>query len=68
MNDIGKNLESAFAGESMANRKYLTFAKKAEEESFKNVARLFRTAAESETIHAMNHLKAMDGIKSTLKT
>ncbi|RLI83017.1 rubrerythrin family protein, partial [Archaeoglobales archaeon] len=34
MNDIGKNLESAFAGESMANRKYLTFAKKAEEESF----------------------------------
>ncbi len=51
----------------MANRKYLTFAKKAEEESFKNVARLFRTAAESETIHAMNHLKAMDGIKSTLE-
>ncbi len=62
-----KNLENAFAGESQANRKYLAFAKKAEKEGFKNVARLFRTAAESETIHAMNHLKAMGGVKSTLE-
>ncbi len=62
-----KNLENAFAGESQANRRYLAFAKKAEEEGFRNVARLFRTAAESETIHAMNHLKAMGGIKSTLE-
>ena len=62
-----KNLESAFAGESMANRKYLAFAKRAEEEGLKNVARLFRTAAESETLHAMNHLKAMDAVKSTLE-
>ncbi|MBO8181581.1 MAG: rubrerythrin family protein [Archaeoglobus sp.] len=62
-----KNLEDAFAGESMANRKYLAFAKKAEEEGFKNAAKIFRTAAESETIHAMNHLKAMDAIKSTLE-
>ena len=62
-----KNLEDAFAGESMANRKYLAFAKKAEEEGFKNAAKIFRAAAESETIHAMNHLKAMDAIKSTLE-
>jgi len=62
-----KNLEDAFAGESMANRKYIAFAKKAEEEGFKNAARIFRTAAESETIHAMNHLRAMDAIKSTLE-
>jgi rubrerythrin len=61
-----KNLEDAFAGESMANRRYLAFSKKAEEEGLKNVARLFRAAAESETIHAMNHLRAMDAVKSTV--
>jgi rubrerythrin len=59
------NLNEAFAGESQANRKYLAFAGKAEQEGFINVARLFRAAAEAETIHAMGHLKALDGIKST---
>jgi len=57
-----KNLKEAFAGESQANRKYLAFAKKAEEEGFENVARLFRTGAEAETIHAHGHLKAMGGV------
>ena len=47
------NLKAAFAGESQANRKYLTFAKRAEQEGFRNVARLFRTTAEAETIHAL---------------
>ncbi len=60
------NLKEAFAGESQANRKYMAFAKKAEQEGFVNVARLFRTAAEAETIHAMGHLNAMDAIKSTV--
>jgi rubrerythrin len=60
------NLQEAFAGESQANRKYLAFANKAEEEGFRNVARLFRTAAEAETIHALGHLAALDGIGSTL--
>ena len=59
------NLKEAFAGESQANRKYLAFAKKAEQEGFNNVARLFRTAAEAETIHAHGHLSAMGGIGST---
>ncbi len=59
------NLKEAFAGESQANRKYLAFAKKAEQEGFKQVARLFRAAAEAETIHAHNHLKELGGIKST---
>lgn len=61
------NLKEAFAGESQANRKYLAFAKKAEQEGFTNVARLFRTTAEAETIHALAHLAAMDGIQSTLE-
>lgn len=59
------NLKEAFAGESQANRKYLAFAKKAEEEGYKKVAKLFKAAAEAETIHAHNHLREMGGIKST---
>ncbi len=59
------NLKHAFAGESQANRKYLAFAKKAEEEGFKQVAKLFRAAAEAETVHAHNHLRVMGGITST---
>ncbi len=59
------NLKEAFAGESQANRKYLAFAQQAEKDGFANVAKLFRTAAEAETIHAMGHFKAMDGIGTT---
>lgn len=60
-----ENLSDAFAGESQANRKYLAFAKKAEEEGYLQVAKLFRAAAEAETIHAHNHLREMEVIKST---
>lgn len=59
------NLQHAFAGESQANRKYLFFAEKAEEEGQKQIARLFRAAAEAETVHARNHLRVLQGIKST---
>lgn len=59
------NLQQAFAGESQANRKYLFFAEKAEEEGQKQIARLFRAAAEAETVHARNHLRVLQGIKST---
>ena len=65
MSKTTENLESAFAGESQANRKYLFFADKAEEEGHRQIARLFRAAAEAETVHARNHLKVMQGIKST---
>ena len=59
------NLKDAFAGESQANRKYLAFAKKAEQEGFKQVAKLFRAAAEAETVHAHAHLRVLGGIRST---
>ena len=59
------NIKSAFAGESQANQKYRAFAKKAELDGFPNVAKLFRTAAEAERIHAEGHLKAMEGVGST---
>jgi rubrerythrin len=60
-----KNLKEAFAGESQANRRYLAFAKKAEEEGYQQVAKLFRAAAEAETVHAHAHLRALGGVKST---
>jgi rubrerythrin len=63
--DTEENLREAFAGESQANRKYLAFAKKAEEEGHGQVAKLFRAAAEAETVHAHNHLRVMKGIRST---
>ncbi len=59
------NLQEAFAGESKANRRYLFFADKAEKESYPQVSRLFRAAAEAETVHARNHFNAMDGVGST---
>jgi rubrerythrin len=65
MSKVEKDLLEAFAGESQANRKYLAFAKKAEEEGYRQVAKLFRAAAEAETVHAHNHLKEAGGIKST---
>ncbi len=61
----GKNLQESFAGESQANRRYLFFAEKAEKEGHPQIARLFRAAAESETVHARSHLEAMGGIGST---
>jgi len=59
------HLKEAFAGESQANQKYRAFAKKAEQDGLPNIARLFRTTAEAERIHAEGHLKSMDGIGST---
>jgi len=65
MSDTQENLQEAFAGESQANRRYLFFAGKAEEEGHPQIARLFRATAEAETVHARNHLEVMGGIKST---
>ncbi len=59
------NLKAAFAGESQANRKYLGFAKKAEAEGFPQIAKLFKAAAEAETVHAHSHLRVLGGIKGT---
>jgi len=62
-----ENLKEAFAGESQANQKYRAFAKKAERDGFPNIAKLFKTAAEAERIHAEGHLTALDGIGTTVE-
>ncbi len=60
-----KDLKEAFAGESQANRRYLAFAEKADRDGYPQVARLFRAAAEAETVHALNHLRALKAIQAT---
>jgi rubrerythrin len=60
-----KNLQAAFAGESQANRRYLAYAKKADEEGHSQVAKLFRAAAAAETVHALNHLRTLGAVRST---
>jgi len=62
-----RNLKDAFAGESQANQKYRAFAKQAERDGFPAIARLFRTAAEAERIHAEGHLGAMNGLGTTVE-
>ena len=65
MTKTEQNLLEAFAGESQANRRYLAFAKKAETEGYSQIAKLFRAAAEAETVHALAHLRVLGQVKST---
>jgi rubrerythrin len=66
MTKTDENLKAAFAGESQANRLYLAFAKAAEQEGFPQIAKLFKAAAEAETVHAHNHLRVMGQVKTTV--
>lgn len=65
MSKTTDDLKAAFAGESQANRRYLAFAKKADDEGHGQVAKLFRAAAAAETVHAHNHLRALGGVRGT---
>lgn len=65
MSKTTENLKEAFAGESQANRKYLAFAQRAQQDGYEQVAKLFRAAAEAETIHAHAHLRVLKGVKAT---
>lgn len=65
MSKSEENLKAAFAGESQANRKYLAFAKKADNDGFPRTAKLFRAAAAAETVHAHAHLRTLKGVNST---
>jgi len=65
MSKTTEGLKSAFAGESQANRRYLAYAKIADDEGHPQAARLFRAAAHAETIHAHNHLRTLGEIRTT---
>ena len=59
------HLMEAFVGESQANRKYLAYAKKAEQDGKMNAAKLFRAAADAETLHALKEFEVAGKIGST---
>ena len=65
MSKVEEYLNEAFTGESQANRKYIAYAAKADQEGYAQVARLFRAAADAETVHAHNHLRALKAIGDT---
>ena len=60
-----KNLEAAFAGESMARNKYTYFASKAKKEGFEQISALFLKTADNEKEHAKMWFKELHGIGST---
>lgn len=59
------NLMEAFAGEALANRKYLAYSKKAEKDGNINAAKLFKAASDAETLHALKHFQVAGKIAST---
>ena len=60
-----QGLAAAFAGESQANRKYTAYAAQAGLQGYQQAAKLFRAAAEAETLHAIAEFKAMGKVKDT---
>ena len=60
-----KNLEAAFAGESMARNKYTYFASKAKKDGYEQIAALFLKTADNEKEHAKLWLKELEGIGNT---
>jgi rubrerythrin len=65
MSAVSDHLRTAFAGESQANRKYLAYAEKADKDGLPNLARLFRAAADAETVHAIRHWRTLGMIRSS---
>jgi rubrerythrin len=59
------NVKDAFAGESQAHVRYLSYSEKAAAEGRPNIARVFKANAFSEQVHATNHLKTLAGIGTT---
>ncbi len=60
-----RNLHEAFAGESQAHMKYLIYADRAEQEKKPEIARLFRAIASAERVHATNHWRTLEMIKTS---
>ena len=60
-----KNLEAAFAGESMARNKYTYYASKAKKEGYEQIAALFLKTADNEKEHAKMWFKELEGIGDT---
>lgn len=55
-----EDLKNAFTGETTASAKYAAYAKKAEEEGFTKISKLFQATSKSESIHAANHRAVLE--------
>jgi rubrerythrin len=55
----GRNLYDAFVGEAKAHHRLLAFARKAQEEGYPQIAKLFRAVATAEGVHAERHLQLL---------
>jgi rubrerythrin len=53
------NLYEAFVGEAKAHHRLLAFARKADEEGYPQIAKLFRAVATAEGVHAERHLRLL---------
>ncbi|MEI6123032.1 MAG: ferritin family protein [Bacteroidota bacterium] len=62
VNKTVDNLKAAVQGETTASAKYAAFAQKAIEENLNQIASLFNAASKSESIHAANHIKALEAM------
>ena len=60
-----QNLKFGFVGESQAHLRNLAFAIKAEQEGYRQIAKLFRAVTEAEAVHAFNHLRLLDAVSAT---
>lgn len=60
--ELEKRLKEAFAGESKAYVRNLAFARKADQEGYPQIGRLFRAVAEAEKVHAEEYLKYLEGV------
>jgi len=63
-----KNLNTAFQGESNAANRYAIFAKKADQEGYPQVAKLFRAASAAEAIHRKTHEQAIQKLGGKVAT
>ena len=53
------NLYTAFVGEAKAHHRLLAFARKADDEGYPQIAKLFRAVAAAEGVHAERHLRLL---------
>jgi len=54
-----RNLYEAFVGEAKAHHRLLAFSRKAEEEDYPQIAKLFRAIAAAEGVHVERHLRLL---------
>jgi rubrerythrin len=56
-----QNLLKAFAGESQARNRYTMFAKQADKDGYKQIAKLFLETADNERVHAGRFFSFLEG-------